>query len=94
MSERQLQDAVIELAQWKGWKVMHIYDSRRMTGQGWPDLFMVRGPQCLAVELKSAKGRVSVEQDEWLELLNNAGVMTFCWRPEHWQSGQIERVLC
>ncbi len=39
-----LQD-VIEKAEWLGWDVMHIYDSRRTKSEGWPDLILCRPPR-------------------------------------------------
>jgi hypothetical protein len=91
MSERQLQSAVIQLAELVGWRVYHTHDSRR-SQPGFPDLTLVRENRLLFVELKSAKGRLTVEQVDWLEALGYvASVAT--WRPADWVSGTVERVL-
>jgi len=91
MSERQLQSAVIQLAELLGWKTYHTFDSRR-SNPGYPDLTLVRGDQLLFVELKSAKGRLTTEQTEWLQALGYvASVAT--WRPCDWVDGTIESVL-
>lgn len=67
-------------------------------GAGFPDLVLVRHKQnerrrLLFVELKSDHGRVSVEQRKWLDLLAGDGVEAYTWRPEDWNSGEIERRL-
>jgi len=91
MSERQLQSAVVELAGWLGWMTYHTHDSRR-SNPGFPDLVLVKGNTLLFVELKSAKGRLTPEQTEWLRALGFvASVAT--WRPCDWTSGEIERAL-
>ena len=71
VTEKQLQGLVIEAALIAGWLAFHAYDSRR-SQPGFPDLVLVRGSEALFVELKSAHGRLSVDQREWIEAL--AGV--------------------
>ncbi len=64
--------------------------TRDMRGMGWPDLVMVRAreaeePRIIFAELKSEKGRMSLEQQEWLELLGKlqgwAKASVYLWRP-------------
>jgi hypothetical protein len=91
MTERQLQSAVIQLAELLGWKAYHTFDSRR-SNPGYPDLTLVKDDRLLFVELKSATGRLTTEQTEWLRALGYvASVAT--WRPVDWTSGAIEAVL-
>lgn len=92
ITERQLQDAVVQLAQWVGYRYYHVYDSRR-SNPGWPDLILLRRERILAIELKSARGVVSVPQLEWLGALEEAGVECHVWRPAQWSDGTIERTL-
>lgn len=79
MTERELQDAVIELAQLLGWRCAHFRPARVMRGgretyetpfaadgKGFPDLVLVRAGRLIFAELKSAKGVVSPEQAEWI----------------------------
>lgn len=82
-SESQFQQAVVQLAQLRGWLVMHIADSRRGLGAGFPDLVLVleRTGRLLFAELKSATGRVSAEQRRWLAALQRGGHDAFVWRP-------------
>ena len=94
MTEAELQKAVIELAQTFKWRVYHTHDSRRSQA-GFPDLCMVREAIIFA-ELKSEKGKIRPEQQEWIDALWNAsGTSTevYVWRPADWLSGAIEMAL-
>jgi hypothetical protein len=62
-SEVQFMASVRQAAALFGWRVLHIYDSRR-SSSGFPDLLMCRGPRLVAAELKSATGRVRPAQTE------------------------------
>ncbi len=79
-SEAHFQAAIVDLARRLGWLVYHTHDSRRSQA-GFPDLFMVRGEHALAAELKSATGRLSPEQTEWIARLRMAGIDAHVWRP-------------
>lgn len=89
VSEREFQSAVLELAGWCGWRCYHTYDSRRSEA-GFPDLVMVRDGRLVVAELKSERGRVSAEQQGWLEAFGlvaagSAGRVRVCvWRPADW----------
>lgn len=84
MTEAQLQDAIRDLAKLRGWLFFHPYDSRRST-PGWPDLFLVhpRTGQIVVAELKSASGRLSPAQQQWIAAFAAAGITVHVWRPEH-----------
>lgn len=94
MTEKQLQQAVLDCARLMGWLRYHTHDSRR-SHPGFPDLVLVRPPQLLFVELKSAKGKATAAQQAWLDALSQCG--PFCrarlWRPEHWHDGTVESTL-
>jgi hypothetical protein len=92
MTERELQDAVIECAEVFGWKVHHQKYSIQ-SARGWPDLFMVRDGRALAAELKRDGRTPTPAQVEWLKALERAGAEVHIWRPADWRSGEIERVL-
>lgn len=93
VSERAFMQNVMELAKLYKWMVYHTHDSRR-SQPGWPDLILVRGPRCIAAELKSAKGRLTAAQREWLTALSGiAGIETYCWRPDDW-STIVELLKC
>lgn len=85
-SEAGFQAAVVELALLLSWQVFHPFDSRR-SAAGWPDLSMVRDGRLILAELKSARGRVTPEQREWLAALeqvaaaSGGAVSVHLWRP-------------
>jgi hypothetical protein len=79
MTERELQEAVIELAHVYGWKIAHFRPAMNARGdwrtpvaadgKGFPDLVMVSAHALLFVELKSDKGKVTPEQLDWINRL-------------------------
>ena len=103
MDEKTLQAAVIQLAQWRKWRVVHFMPAQNARGdwrtpvaadgKGYPDLTMIRGGRIVVAELKSVRGRTTTEQELWLAawLLTDAEV--FLWYPKDWLEGTIERVL-
>jgi len=77
----------------------HPHDSRR-SPHGWPDLVIARrhvkgysAGAALFAELKSENGKVTPEQEEWLEALTWAGCTTRVWRPGQLLDGTIAREL-
>lgn len=102
VSERNLQDAVIEIAKLLGWRVHHQRPGRTMEGwrsaiqghPGFPDLVLLRPPRLIFAELKSKRGRVDFEQATWLNGLDVVrGVEQYVWRPADLQTGRIEEAL-
>ena len=53
----------------------------RTTTPGYPDLTLCRGPRLVFAELKSEMGRVTPEQQAWLDRLEAAGAEVYLWRP-------------
>ena len=92
MSEDDLLRAVVDLASLYGILVHHSRPAR--TARGWataivghkglPDLILVGGRGVLIRELKSAKGRTTPEQEEWLSRFRLAGQDAAVWRPRDW----------
>ena len=81
ISEKTLMESVIEIAEDSGWSVYHTHDSRRSQA-GFPDLTLVRSGEIIFAELKSQKGRIKKEQQEWLDRLReNRHVDVYLWRP-------------
>ena len=66
-------------------------------GKGFPDLVLARPSYTAAkgrilwVELKSEKGQLSQEQEEWARTITAAGGEWYCWKPSKWN--EIEKVL-
>lgn len=75
-----------------GWTWKHDLPAVRQSGRwatalsgakGFPDYFAVRGKRIVCAELKNEKGRLSVEQKQWIELLQASGqVEVYVWRPQ------------
>jgi len=85
MSEQQFTDAVIELAQYRGWRVAHFRPARTIKGwrtavqgdKGFPDLVLARNGVVLFAELKTQRGRVAKDQEKWFDAIGEV----FLWRP-------------
>jgi len=70
----------------------HTHDARR-SPKGFPDLVLCGPGGVLFRELKTQRGQVTAEQQQWLDALAAAGADVGVWRPEHLLSGQIAREL-
>ena len=68
MTEKQLSQAIVSAARECGWLVNRPWLSIH-SPKGFPDLFLVRDRKAFALELKSAKGKPSPQQLEWIEAL-------------------------
>lgn len=91
VSEAEFQRQVTQLAKMLGHLVYHTHDSRK-SAAGFPDMVIVKpGRRVIFAELKSATGKTSPEQDEWLEALKASGERVYLWRPEDLQ--EIGRIL-
>lgn len=101
ITEAEWQDQVITLAHLLGWRHLHV---RRSIGKGqrwttatnikgFPDLLLwhERQQRIIAAELKTDKGRTTLEQDEVLASLKAAGVPAYVWRPR--DLDEVQRIL-
>ncbi len=77
-SEAEFQQAVINLAKLHGWRVMHTRPALTRAGRwatplqghpGFVDLVLAKEGRVWFLELKSAKGKATPEQQEWLSAL-------------------------
>ena len=95
MTERELQQCVIELAQLFGYTLIYHTWNSIHSPKGFPDLVLCKLPdsRCIFIELKSEKGKLTSAQTEWLEGLHACGQETHVFRPRDWHSGSIEKVL-
>lgn len=80
LTERAWQAQVEAIARTAGWLVYHTHDSRRSV-PGFPDLVLVCGPRLIFAELKTQKGRITPDQQRWLDALTAASVEVYVWRP-------------
>lgn len=97
ISEREWQNQVHKIAVSYGWKYYHAPDNKPINGRiqrvvaGFPDLVMVKGKRVLFAELKKETGVLSDAQKEWLDVLQNAGMETYVWRPS--QVREVKQIL-
>lgn len=84
-TEKQFQQAIVDLAHATGWMVYHTYDSRR-SAKGFPDLVLCHPKRgdLYFFEVKSQTGKTTKEQDNWLEALQNAQQAACVVRPNDW----------
>lgn len=93
MTERDLERAVRDLAELFGWAFFHPWISIH-SAHGWPDVTLCRPPRLILAELKSERGKLSLAQAEWQDLLGRCpGVEVAVWRPADLVDGTIERAL-
>lgn len=88
MTEEQLLESVLELAVTLGVLPYHTRDSRR-SQPGFPDLVLAGRTSLLFVELKSASGRLQLDQTQWRYQLQASGQLWRLWRPADWRDGSI-----
>jgi len=90
-SESECEDAIIDAAQWLGFRVHAERPARSGLGHatpikgdpGWPDLVICGHGHVLVVELKRAPNKVEPAQHLWLSALAAAGVSAeVVWVPE------------
>lgn len=106
MSERTLQDRVVDRAKRRGWRVAHagkgfVGDAESGAGQfitpmapGWPDLTLAKaGHSLIFMELKRQTGVVDEKQVEWLQLLNQTGNIAIVVRPSDLREGKVTAIL-
>lgn len=109
MTERELQTSVIQCARLFGWRVAHFRPAQtkrgwrtpvEADGAGFPDLVLIRDGRLLFVELKSDTGKISGDQQAWLDALERVAaadlfdhVEVHVWRPADWMTGRVERTL-
>lgn len=84
--ESAFQKQVEGLAKVYGWLRYHTHDSRR-SHAGFPDLVLLRGPELIFAELKTDRGRIRPEQQDWIDALQLVpGVDVYLWRPKDWDA--------
>lgn len=83
-SERDFRQQVVQLAQLRGWYVYWTWTSIHSPA-GFPDLVLCRPPRLVIAELKTATGKATLAQQEWLAALGACtGVEAHLWRPDDW----------
>lgn len=90
MTEAEFQKKITDLCDWLHLKWHHETDSRK-SKRGWPDLVIAGDNGVIFTELKRENGKVSPEQQEWIDQLRVAGATVYVWRPSDWD--EVERVI-
>jgi VRR-NUC domain len=86
VTEAQFLRQVLELARIFRWRAYHPQLSK-WSERGWPDVALVRPPRVVLAELKSERGKVTPQQQEWLDDLSRCpGVESFVWRPADFEA--------
>ena len=86
VTEREFDRQVRDFAKMTGWMTYHTWLPIHSPA-GFPDLCLVRRDRIVFAELKSAKGKTTPKQDEWLEALRATGkVEVYLWRPDDLQA--------
>jgi hypothetical protein len=75
LTEAQFQEQVLHIAELYGWLAYHTRDSRG-SQPGFPDLVLLRSPELIFAELKSATGRARPDQVKWLAHLTDLATET------------------
>ena len=83
-SEQRFLDRVRALAKGNGFHAYHTHRSDR-SEPGFPDLVCTDGTRILIAELKSATGKLTEEQAQWIALLSHTGLVDVrVWKPSDW----------
>lgn len=80
-TEKAFMAQVVEAAKLFGWLAWHPFLSK-WSARGFPDIVLVRPPRVVFAELKSEKGKLTPDQERWLDLLGACpGVERYAWWP-------------
>lgn len=100
ITEEEFQTQVLQLAKLLGWRTAHFRPARTVKGwrtavsgdgKGFPDTVLVRGPRIVFMELKRSGGKLTPEQIDWLDRLNQTSAEVYLYYPKDFDT--IERVL-
>ena len=91
VTEKHLDEDVRRECKRLSWRRYHTFRSDR-SPSGFPDLCLVR--ECvLFAELKRENASPTPDQVLWLDDLALAGAHVFLWKPSHFTSGEVTRIL-
>lgn len=106
LTEAAFQKQVIEAARLLGWKCAHFrgvcvqrangttywQTPVQADGAGFVDLVLVKPHRrIIFAELKTNAGKLTPEQEAWIEALQYAGGLVYVWKPDDWPA--IEEAL-
>ena len=73
ITEKHLQELVRKAALLLGYKFYHTWNSMR-SPKGFPDCVLAKKGRLIFLELKSENGKVTVDQQAWLDILNTIAI--------------------
>lgn len=98
LTEKQYQSQITDLATLYGWRWAHFSDSRKQVkpgvfvgdkdAAGFPDLFLIRPPEIVVIEVKKELGKTTEIQEEWLADFRASGVDAYVSRPSTFEEVQ------
>ena len=93
LTEKQYQKQITDLATMYGWRWAHFHDSRKQVkpgvfvgdtdAAGFPDLYLIRPPEMVVVEVKKELGKTTDIQEEWLADFRASGIDAYVSRPSN-----------
>lgn len=102
MTEAEFQQRITDLCDTLGLTWTHFRPAVEKSGKwatplsgrkGWPDLVIAGPGGVLFVELKTDNGRLSADQQHWLDMLHDGGCECHVWRPKKWEIARKRLVL-
>ena len=90
VSEKDLQNAIMEYLGYNGWLRAHFRPAKTQAGNwitamqgdtGYPDVTAVKGHRLVFAELKTEKGKITATQEQWLDALALAHREVYVVRP-------------
>ncbi len=100
MSENAFLKTVLAVARLYRWRAIHIRPAWSKKGwktpiqgpgsKGFPDLVLLKGKRLLFRELKTDRGKLSLEQIGWMGDLLAAGANVGLWTPAMWPTIEEE----
>jgi len=91
IKESEFEGQVRQLARLYGWLCYHTWRSIHSPA-GFPDLVLVRADarpgdaRLIFAELKTARGKLTAAQQQWLEALRQTPAEVYVWRPDDWDA--------
>ncbi len=90
ITEKTFQAQVEQLARTLGWLCYHTWNSIH-SAKGFPDLVLVKHRVIFAELKRSETGKLTADQQMWIDALKAANQEVYVWRPRDWD--QIVRIL-
>lgn len=65
------------------WLWYHTFNSM-YSDKGFPDVTMIKDGRIIFAELKRVGGKLTPDQQRWLDALQGAGAEAYVWTPDSW----------